>query len=102
MKKIIYYFILTLAMISCSDDDKHTKGEFEFISKYSATVTVGGVVGIFERTFEKGEIYKGTDDGKKTITIRISEHSALNDNCPNSSCYQEFLEVPREYLKFVQ
>lgn len=65
-------------------------------------VTVGGVVGIIERTFEKGEIYKGTDEGGKTITIRIAEHSNLNDNCPNSSCYQEFLEVPREFLKKVK
>ena len=103
MKNIIYYFILVLGMISCSSDDNKTaQGEFEFINEYKTIVTVGGVVGINERTFAKGETYKGTDEGKKTITIRIAEHSERNNNCPNSSCYQEFLEVPREFLKLVK
>jgi hypothetical protein len=89
-------------MISCSSDDKTVQEGFEFINEYKTIVTVGGFVGIIERTFEKGETYKGTDEGKKTITIRIAEHSQLNDNYPNSSCYQEFLEVPREFLKSVK
>lgn len=102
MKKIICHFILILGLISCSSDDKTIQGEFEFISEYSAAVTVGGFVGVNERTFKKGETYTGTDEGKKTITIRIAAHSELNNNCPNSWCYQEFLEVPREFLKFVK
>jgi len=102
MKNTIYLFILALGIISCSSDDKTTQEGFEFISEYTTTVTVGGVVGISERTFKKGETYKGTDEGEKTITIRIAEHSKLNDNCPNSACYQEFLEVPREFLKVVK
>ncbi|PJJ09514.1 hypothetical protein CLU83_2878 [Flavobacterium sp. 1] len=102
MKKIICYFILALGIISCSSDDKTIQGEFEFISQYTTNVTVGGVVGVHERTFEKGETYKGTDEGKKTITIRITDHSELNSNCPNSLCSQELLEVPREFLKFVK
>ena len=102
MKKIICYFILALGVISCSSDDKAVQGEFEFINEYKTMVTVGGVVGVNERTFKKGETYIGTDEGKETITIRIAEHSALNDNCPNSWCYQEFLEVPREFLKFIK
>lgn len=61
----------------------------------------GGSVGFIERTFEIGEIYEGTDNGGATITIRIAEHTELNEDCPNSWCYQEFLEVPREYLRFV-
>lgn len=94
--------ILALGIISCSSDDKAAQGEFEFINEYKTMVTVGGVVGVNERNFKKGETYKGTDDGKKTITIRIAEHSDLNDNCPNSWCYQEFLEVPREFLKLAK
>jgi len=100
MKKLIYLFILTLGITSCGPDDENLQVEFEFITEYSTTVTVGGVVGITERTFEIGEIYKGTDEGE-TITIRIAEHSELNDDCPNSWCYQELLEVPQEFLKFV-
>jgi hypothetical protein len=102
MKKIICLFILTLGLISCSSDEKNTQGEYEFITKYSTTVTVGGVVGVNERIFEIGEIYKGTEEGKETIKIRIAEHTEANNNCPNSWCYQEFLEVPREFLKIVK
>ncbi len=70
-----------------------------FIKEYDITVTVGGVVGIAERKFEIGEIYTGTDKGNKVITIRIAEHSELNDDCPNSWCYQELLDVPRDFVK---
>ena len=70
-----------------------------FIKEYDITVTVGGVVGIAERKFEIGEIYTGTDKGNEVITIRIAEHSELNDDCPNSWCYQELLDVPRDFVK---
>lgn len=102
MKKIIYFFILTLGIISCNSDDEVLQGEFEFITEYSTKVTVGGIVGITEQVFERGEVYKGTDEGKEMITIRIAKHTELNDDYPNSWCYQEFLEVPREFLKFVE
>ncbi len=96
------FFLLIVIITSCNNDDNILKGEFEFKAEYSAKVTVGGFVGITERTFEIGEAYKGIDKGDGTITIRIAEHSELNDDCPNSWCYQEFLDVPREYLKFVK
>jgi hypothetical protein len=61
-EKNVFYFILVLGMISCSSsDDKNTQEDYEFISEYSATITVGGIVGIEKRTFKKGETYKGTD-----------------------------------------
>lgn len=101
MKKLIYLLVLTFGIISCSSDDD-IKSDYEFVTQYSATVTVGGVVGTRVRVFETGETYKGTDKGKETIKIRIAEHSELNDDCPNSWCYQEFLEVPRSYLKLVE
>jgi hypothetical protein len=102
MKKLVYIFIWTLGIISCNSDNDASQGKVEFISEYSTTVTVGGGVGINERTFEIGEIYKVTDQSGETITIRITEHSELNDNCPNSWCYQEILEVPKEFLKFAE
>lgn len=101
MKKLIYLLSFTLGMISCSSDDEIKNNEYEFINEYSTTVTVGGVVGVSERNFEIGEVYPGTDQGRDTITIRIAEHSELNDDCPNSWCYQELLDVPREFLKLV-
>ncbi len=100
--KIIGFFLLIVFVTSCNNDKENLQGEFEFITEYSATITVGGFVGITERTFEIGEVYDGTDYGGETITIRIAEHTELNEDCPNSWCYQEFLEVPREFLKFVQ
>lgn len=102
MLKLIYFLILTLGIISCSSDDENIKNEYEFVSQYSATVTVGGFVGIYKRAFEIGEKYIGTDQGNDLITIRIAEHSKLNDDCPNSSCYQELLEVPRQFLRLVE
>lgn len=102
MKKLIYLIILTFGMISCSSDDENRNDEYEFVAEYSTDVTVGGVVGITERTFEIGEIYRGTDNGGNIITIRIAEHSELNNDCPNSWCYQELLNVPREFLRLVE
>ncbi len=96
--------ILVFAIfISCNknDDVNIINQDFEFIAEYTATITVGGFVGITERTFNIGEVYVGTDNGEETITIRIAEHTELNEDCPNSSCYQEFLSVPRGFLKLV-
>lgn len=97
--QLFSFFLLIAIITSCNTEENIVKGEFEFIAEYSATVTVGGVVGITERTFKVGEVYQGTDEGDGTIIIRIAEHSELNDDCPNSWCYQEFLDVPKEYLK---
>lgn len=104
MKKIqlFYIFLLIVILISCNKEENNLKGKFEFKTEYSTTVTVGGFVGITERTFKIGEVYNGTDGGNETITIRIAEHSDLNDDCPNSWCYQEFLDVPREYLRYLK
>lgn len=101
MKKLIYLLIVTLGMISCISDKESSQGDAEFIAEYSTTINVGGVVGITERTFEIGESYRVTDKGLESVTIRIAEHTELNDDCPNSWCYQELLEIPKEFLKFV-
>lgn len=100
--KYLGFSLLILFITSCKNNEEILQGDFKFISQYKATVTVGGYVGIIERAFEIEEKYEGTDEGGETITIRIAEHSELNEDCPNSWCYQEFLEVPREYLRLVQ
>jgi hypothetical protein len=102
VKNLIYLFILTLGIISCSSDDETENNEYEFISEYSTIVTVGGVIGISERIFEIGETYSATDQSTNMITIRIAEHSERNDDCPNSWCYQELLDVPREFLQLLE
>lgn len=102
MKNLICFLILTLGILGCSSDEDKSAKKFEFTTEYTTEITVGGVVGVRNRTFKIGETFKGVDKGKETIKIRIAEHSQLNDNCPNSMCYQEFLEVPRAYLKLTK
>ncbi|PXY45228.1 hypothetical protein [Flavobacterium hydrophilum] len=99
MKKKIYFLILALGILGCSADEDKAPKDFEFTTEYTTQITVGGFVGVSNRTFKTGETFKGTDNGKETIEIRIAEHSKLNNDCPNSWCYQEMLNVPREYLK---
>ena len=62
-------------------------------------MTVGGVVGIAERCFEIGDVVVGYEKTKGTVTIRIAEHSPLNDGPPTNASYQEFLDVPSDYLR---
>ncbi len=102
--RLIHLLSLTLVVVllqSCSTDESDLGGEFQFVSDYTATITVGGFVGVIDRTFYIGETYEGTDNGKATIRIRIAEHTERNEDCPNSWCYQEHLEVPRKLLQRV-
>ena len=99
--KFVFFTIMLVLISSCGKNDAPLIHDFEFVKEYSATVTVGGFVGITERVFEIGEVYNGTDNGVDVITIRIAEHSELNDNCPSSACSQELLVVPRQYLKII-
>lgn len=99
---IFVLHLLVLFVISCNKEDTPQHYEFKFIEEYCDVVTVGGVVGIADKCFEVGEIVSGTDYGGKTITIRIAEHSNLNEGPPSSASYQEFLEVPRDYLKIAE
>ncbi|WP_299837994.1 hypothetical protein [uncultured Tenacibaculum sp.] len=102
MKKIILLFILGLVTIACNSDDNTLNSEYEFVTPYTTNITVGGIIGTTERTFEVGEIFSGIDQNQNTITIRIAEPSELNNDCPNSWCYQELLEVPREFLRHLE
>lgn len=99
MKKWICLLVISLGVFSCSSDKETQSKQYVFIKEYSTTITVGGVVGISERTFKIGEVYSGIEKNNGKIEIRIAEHSKRNDDCPNSWCYQEFLEVTKEYVK---
>ena len=98
MRIIIYVLLLSLIFVSCNSDEEIENNRYEFVTEYTADVNVGGAIGITQRTFEIGEIYSGTDQND-SIMLRIAEHSDLNNDCPNSWCYQEFLKVPSQYLK---
>lgn len=93
---------LTFAIVSCSPGSKLVQTNYEFIKEYTTTITVGGVVGVTERTFKTGETFGGNDLGNGLIKIRIAEHTKQNEDCPNSWCYQEFLEVSNEFLKRIE
>lgn len=94
--------LLAFSMILFGCEKEEINGNFKFVLDYTTTVVVGGVAGTANRTFTADEIYEGTDSEGETITIRIAEHSELNEDCPNSWCYQEFLNVPREFLKLTE
>ena len=74
LKLILLLFYFT-AFLQCNPDNEPIlQGEFEFIEEYTTMVTVGGVVGITDRTFRIGEIYFGIYKGEETIKIRIANH----------------------------
>jgi hypothetical protein len=100
LKKSLALWLTLFWLISChSDTFSESETLYEFIKSYTTTITVGGFVGVTERTFELGEVYFGTVVDAGHISIRIATHSKQNEDCPNPWCYQEFLEVPREYLR---
>lgn len=91
------FFLMIIA--SCTDNETPTDKTYVFTKPYCATITVGGVVGIAEKCFEIGDIVTGKEINSKKITIRIAEHSYLNDGPPTSASYQEFLDVPLNNLE---
>lgn len=102
LKRISSFWLICIGLISChSDLGSEGDATFEFIATYTATVTVGGVVGVAERTFEIGEVYSGSRSGESRTLLRIAEHTKQNEDCPNPWCYQEFLEVPNNYLRIL-
>ena len=89
-------FLLFLG--SCSSDRVITDKSYVFTKPYCAAVTVGGVVGLAEKCYKIGDIVSGKENTSGKLTIRIAEHSTLNDGPPSSASYQEFLDVPINYF----
>lgn len=91
--------LLFIIITSCTNDQTITDQTYVFTKPYCETVTVGGVVGLAEKCFKIGDIVSGKEINTGKITIRIAEHSSLNDGPPSSASYQEFLDVPLNYLE---
>jgi hypothetical protein len=101
MKKIFLLFSLIAILYifeSCTKDSNTTNQNYAFTKPYCATITVGGVVGISEKCYQIGDIVTGKENTSGKLTIRIADHSALNDGPVTSASYQEFLDVPLDYL----
>jgi hypothetical protein len=94
--------LFLLFLVSCTNDQTITNQTYVFTKPYCTTVTVGGVVGISEKCYKIGDIVIGTETTSGKVTIRIAEHSYLNDGPPSSASYQEFLDVPLDYLEITK
>lgn len=91
--------LIFVIFTSCANDQTTTDQTYVFTKPYCETVTVGGVVGLAEKCFKIGDIVTGKEIKTGKLTIRIAEHSALNDGPATSASYQEFLDVPLNYLE---
>lgn len=99
--------VLTIVLLlpffyGCERTQPVNDQEYVFLKSYCATVTVGGVVGIVEKCFQPGDTVSGVEKSDRKVTIRIAEHSDLNEGPPSNTTYQEFLDVPADYLKAVE
>jgi len=99
--------ILILALLvpilgSCEKGDIKKEHSYVFLKPYSQTVTVGGFIGLAEKCYKIGDIVVGSEKSEGKITIRIAEHSSLNDGPPSSASYQEFLDVPSNYMELIK
>ena len=101
MKHLAVLLSVFIVFVSCSKEPTAvlSAANYEFITEYTTNITVGGIVGVAQRTFNVGEVYSGSDEVNANITLRITAHTKNNENCPNPWCYQEFLEVPRIFLQ---
>jgi hypothetical protein len=100
--KLFGLIILISMMNSCIKDNAVERDNYMFIKPYCATITVGGFVGLAEKCFTIGDTVTGKQNVDGSIVIRIAAHSAVNDGPPSPNSYQEFLNVPSEYLKLTK
>ena len=65
--------------------------KYRFVSDYTTNVSVGGVVGITQRTFKAGEIYNGLNkDGQ--IQIYIDSNNLIQGS-------SNWVVIPNNYLE---
>lgn len=103
--KIVYMLSLALLvpiLVGCDKAKTKKDQSYVFLNAYCETVTVGGVVGLAEKCFEVGDTVVGTKRTDGKITIRIADHSKLNEGPANSASFQEFIDVPSDYLKVLK
>ena len=93
---MIFIFLLS----ACSKNEEvSVKEKYIFVKTYCTQVTVGGFIGITKKCFNVGDVVEGEEKTNGVITIRIADHSEINDGPPSPNSYQEFLDVPCEYLE---
>lgn len=95
----LLYAIVMMLLASCEKPAEEFT--YEFTQAYCAQVTVGGVVGISQKCFAIGDQVKGKQTEGSTIAVRIAGPSKVNEKPPSPASFQEFLNVPSEYLKLV-
>lgn len=96
--KLLSLAIFLSILGSCEKDIPVKESNYVFVKSYCATVTVGGFVGISEKCFNVGDMVSGKEAIEGQVTIRIAEHSVLNEGRPGPNSYQEYLNVPSENL----
>lgn len=99
---ILSFILVLLFLGGCANNEDIKDQNYVFTKPYCATVTVGGVVGLAEKCYKIGDIVSGKENTSGKLTIRIAEHSSVNDGPPTSASYQEFLEVPINYLEVLK
>jgi len=99
--KLLLLPILVSIFISCEKNIPIEGSSYVFIKSYCATITVGGFVGISDKCFNVGDTVICNEVTEGQITIRIAEHSVINEGPPGPNSYQEYLKVPSEYVKLL-
>jgi hypothetical protein len=93
--------LLIGCLISCEKKATPQEDTYVFVKSFCARVTVGGFVGITEKCFNVGDTVSGKVVIQGLVNIRIAGHSVLNEGPPSPNSYQEFLDVPSEYLELI-
>jgi hypothetical protein len=89
-------------LVSCERKVSPQEDRFVFVKSYCARVTVGGYVGITEKCFNIGDTVVGKVVTQGQVNIRIAGHSILNEGPPSPNNYQEYLNVPSDYLILIK
>ena len=103
MKRRKYLFLAIFVPIleSCDNSLLIKENKYVFVEEYCATITVGGFIGITEKCFSNDDTIVGFEETEGMITTRIAEHTYLNDKPPGPWSYQEFMNIPSEYLELL-
>ena len=91
--------LIFIIIASCPNVQTITDQAYVFTKPYCETDTAEGVVGLAEKCFKIGDVFTGKEIKNGKLTIRIAEHTPLNDGSQSSANYQEFLEIHLNYLK---
>jgi len=99
---ILCLTLLIGCIISCERKTTLQEDTYVFVKSYCARVTVGGAAGIAEKCFNVGDTVVGKVVIEGQVNIRIAGHSILNEGPPSPNNYQEYLNVPSDYLKLIK